>query len=878
MNLYGGNLDGAGTLTISATATLNLAPAYVNIAGWTINNAGTTNWTAGDLLTEDTIFNNQAVFNAEEWAGDWTATGGSFENQGTFNSSGGHTLAIEFASSMAVNVLSGTLVLAQGGELSNAVEIAQDAALSLTGGTFVFPSLTVQGDGLMLQWGAYTVVQGTVNAQNYELRTGTLDGPGTLAIAQTFAWTGGTMTGTGTTRVNPGALGEIGGPAAKVLDRRSLEVANNAAVDYIGGTLTMSNTANLANSGTFQILGDLNILDGGGSPAATITNNGTFTKAQTEGGESRIEVTFNNVNGTIRVDAGILRFTYLQSINAAATLIIATNTQCQVGYLNFFDGAVQGAGTLSTLPGATINWFKGSATGTGKISVSGSGSIMHIAGPLALSGFSLDNFSTVSWDAGDITTAVGTIISNQPGATFAALSDNAMTGAGTFNNSGTFSKLLGAVATGQTRIGVAFNNKAAGGSAAEVHAIQGAISFQGAGTHDSLFNAPVGGAIEFLGPNSVQIALEGSRFSGMGGIYLTTFATINVTGNIPSSGRFLFRSRLPAIQEFGGTLTGSGTFVNEMNAQVVWRVGGLASLQEFQNNGAVDFVDGGVKSLSNSHLTNNNTITWVAGAGNIAMSGGAQIHNRNTFDIQSTGTIVNSDGYATVGLLNQGLFRKAAGGLTTVEVLYEQVDGFFQLGGLNVTFTRNFRQTGGVVQMGNLTDGGGTLTVNGKYDLSGQFTWLSIDEGTLTVGDGLLVADATVSNASGTINGDVANAGRFIIGKGSRISSLYVYGDFTQLPGGILDFEISTAGGAPTYDYLFVNAIFTAGGTLTVSSMAPFNPAIGQQFILIAFWERGEDPEGQPSNFATMTLPTLPAPRQWKQQKWFDNDFTLEVE
>jgi hypothetical protein len=528
MNIEGSlGIEGSGKLVIQGELNL-LGGGEHSISGWDVENKGTTNWTGTNIVTEDVTFTNKAgaIFNAEEWAGDWNAVGGAFVNQGTFNSSGWHTLAIEFASSMAVNVVSGALTLMEGGGVSNAAEIAQGGTLSFMGGTFVFPSLTVQGNGLMLQWGAYTVVQGTVNAQNYELRTGTLDGPGTLAIAQTFAWTGGTMTGTGTTSLLAGALGEIAGPTGKVLDRRSFTVANNATVDYIGGTLTMANTANLANSGTFQILGDLNILDGGGSPAATITNNGTFRKAQSEGGASSIEVTFNNVSGTISVDAGVLQFTYLQSINAAATLIIATNTQCQVAYLNFFDGAVQGAGTLSTLSGGTINWFKGSATGTGKISITGSGSIMHIAGPLALNGFSLENFGTVSWDAGDITTAAGTIISNQPGATFAALSDNALTGTGTFNNSGTFSKLLGAVATGQTRIAVPFNNKAAGGSAAEVHAIQGAISFQGAGTHDSLFNAPVGGAIEFLGPNSVQIALQGTRFTGMGGIYLTTFATI----------------------------------------------------------------------------------------------------------------------------------------------------------------------------------------------------------------------------------------------------------------------------------------------------------------------------------------------------------------
>lgn len=31
-------------------------------------------------------------------------------------------------------------------------------------------------------------------------------------------------------------------------------------------------------------------------------------------------------------------------------------------------------------------------------------------------------------------------------------------------------------------------------------------------------------------------------------------------------------------------------------------------------------------------------------------------------------------------------------------------------------------------------------------------------------------------------------------------------------------------------------------------------------------------------DFDTMTLPNLPVPKRWKEQKWFDTDFTLEVE
>jgi hypothetical protein len=200
------------------------------------------------------------------------------------------------------------------------------------------------------------------------------------------------------------------------------------------------------------------------------------------------------------------------------------------------------------------------------------------------------------------------------------------------------------------------------------------------------------------------------------------------------------------------------------------------------------------------------------------------------------------------------------------------------MNGMNITLGADFQQTGGETKLNNGTNGGGTLTVTGKYQLSAQTTatgTLSMDEGTLAVGAGLFVfPGGDVTNASGTINGNVNNAGTFRIGGINRISSLYVNGDFTQQAGGDVRMEISVENGVGC-DYLGVGGTFIAAGSLNVSALTTpptvFNPPVGTQFILIEF-------DAESGNFDVAVFPTLPTGRRWKAQKWFDTAFALEVE
>ncbi len=874
MTMRGGTLDGGGLLKINADAELDFVDqATKNLGAWRIENYGTVNWTSADLYGNGEYFLNEATFYIGMSAGSWSDAMGLFGNNGVVNSDGmagaaSHTLGIFVNSTNLVNVLAGTLSLTKGGELANSVTIAGGSTVSLTGGTFLFPSLTVQGDGFMLQWGASTIVQGTVNADNYELRGGTLEGSGNLLVWRSLVWSGGTMAGNGATTVESVASATISGATNKSLARRTLQ--NETIMAYTAGTLTFSDGATLSNLGIFDLRGDLNISNGGGAQAPSIVNEGELRKSQSGGGQSTVEVYVNDLGGDIRVQAGALIFVDVVDF-FLGTFDISAGAEADVSYFNFNGGNITGAGTLSTLAaGGTINWYDGSATGTGTIQVTGGGSTLRIAGPMTLDGFTMMNEGTVLWQTGDIAASDATI-NNHPGAIFEASSDNQMTGTSVFYNYGTFRKVQGNLAS-MTKIGVNFNNKKLAGQAASiVNAAAGVISFQATGIHNSEFTAAVGGAIEFTGPASVQTAQEDTLFSGAGSIYLSLLATMNVEGgNVTSRGVFIFGQRIVIFPNppVGGTMSGPGLFINV--GTVRFDAGNLLNLSALQNSNVLEFRSAGVKSINNSLVNNTGTITWTAG--NITMSNAATINNFVTFDVQTNATIINSGVGPGQGIVNYGTFKKTAGGETTIQVPYRQElqqqapPPQFLLNGWNMRFTDNFFQNAGTAKMGDGTSGGGNLTIDGKYNLEAAAT-LYIDNGVLTVGDGLIV-NGTVANGIGTINGDVTNAGYLVLGY-LYIGSLVINGNYTQSSSGALEFEIS--GGGVFYDTLVVNGQFGAGGALLVMGWSGFDPPVGAQFELIEFWSRTGD-------FASQQLPTLGGGKTWKQQRWFDSSFTLEVE
>jgi hypothetical protein len=117
----------------------------------------------------------------------------------------------------------------------------------------------------------------------------------------------------------------------------------------------------------------------------------------------------------------------------------------------------------------------------------------------------------------------------------------------------------------------------------------------------------------------------------------------------------------------------------------------------------------------------------------------------------------------------------------------------------------------------------GALTVSGAYTLNGGMT--NIEAGTVTVGDVFDIEGGDVFG-SGTINGDVNNAGLLIVG------ALTIDGNYRQTASGQLSVSLRSAG---DFDQLVVTGNASLDGTLTITLTHGYQPQEGDEFQVVQF-------------------------------------------
>jgi hypothetical protein len=141
----------------------------------------------------------------------------------------------------------------------------------------------------------------TAVVPNLVLSGGTLEGTGTILVADVLSWTGGILQGTGVLRINTQASASIGGTGLE-LNQRVFD--NQGTILVTGEGPTFSNGAVLNNlaTGTIDINGDFSMLGTG-----TINNAGEISKSYTTGSSTRFSPAVNN-NGTIEVQGGTMAF------------------------------------------------------------------------------------------------------------------------------------------------------------------------------------------------------------------------------------------------------------------------------------------------------------------------------------------------------------------------------------------------------------------------------------------------------------------------------------------------------------------------------------------------------------------------------------------
>lgn len=153
-------------------------------------------------------------------------------------------------------------------------------------------------------------------------------------------------------------------------------------------------------------------------------------------------------------------------------------------------------------------------------------------------------------------------------------------------------------------------------------------------------------------------------------------------------------------------------------------------------------------------------------------------------------------------------------------------------------------------------DGPGALVLTGANTYSGPTT---VKAGSLlvkgSVGAGAVqVAAGSTLGGDGTISGALKSSG--IVAPGGGVGKLTVQADYTQEGAGALAIEIAGPVAGSQHDVLAVSGSAVLGGTLSVSLVGGYQPAVGQTF---EFLTAGRI-EG---SFAARNLPPLTAGRAW---------------
>jgi len=748
-------------------------------------------------------------------------------------------------------------------------------------------------DSLDLSWnGTLTVASPLMVANDTTFDNGTLTGNSDLTVDGTLTWSGGAkMTGFGSTTVAAGGVLYIMANGNKTLDTRTLV---NSGTAVYQGTSGISGSGTIINNGSFEDKGDFSL-----SGSLTFNNAGTFTKTSGTGTtQIQNGVAFNNSgtvlinNGTLSLEGGdvssgsftvtalaTLQFsggthflTADSAISGNGTVIFSggvTNIgggyDLQTGLTKFtsafctanFTAPITSLGnTLDMSSGGTANFSGGAPitvnrlflstfatlSGSDDVTVTGqmtwSGGMMSGSGAFTIaSGATLiinngevlqrnfTNAGTMNWTSGNITLNNGGSFTNS--GTLNDMSDHSFSGnGGIFTNSGSYVKSAG---TGETNFSVVFNNS---GSAA---VNRGTLTLNNGGNVDGSF-AVAGSATLNLSSGNFTFS-PSSSVTGSGTVILNaattvagsydlqtgttkipnTFVMVNFTSPVTSVGSTLlidgfvnFSGGMPitvgtlSLTTFG-TLTGSDDVT--VTSSLSWKAGMMSG------SGSTIVAAGGSLMIAGSfssnlvgrNFRNDGTASWV-GSGGITLTDGSVFTNTGTFTDQDNHTLSGNGGTFN----NLGTFIKAVNaGVTTISNnIFFANSGSVQVQDGKLSFAESYIQTDGST----MVSAGATLaSSNGVRILGG------------------------VLSGSGTISGNVTNAGQVNPGGDGFTGVLTINGNYTQTATGALGIVIDGEAPGTGFDQLVITGSATLDGTLSVSLGSDLVPNSGDTFQILMF-------------------------------------------
>ncbi len=771
--------DHGGSLTLRNGRTFRTAGALTNAGalvvelnadlslGGTLTDTGNVSWTGGRVSGTGILDVASGGLLSLDGSADKSLAAGGLMVEGTTTWAG-----------------SGGLWLADGGSITIAAggtfEAQADGTLGLNGsGT---ARLTNQGTFRKSAGTGSTLIGAAISFNNpgtIEVLTGILDleGPFSQFNATTGTLTGGTYTLAGILKF-PGVAIQTNA-AALVLDGAGSGIVNQTGQDALAG---------------------LSLNDHGGS--LTLRNQRTFQTA-----------------GPL-TNAGILVVEWNAGLSLAATL---TNS----GTLSWSSGRLSGPGVLDVAAGGTLT-----LTGADD-KVLDLGAAVQVEGSVTWSG------------GGGLVLGDGSRLTVLASGTFDAQDDGTIRAGGTTAavvNQGTFRKSAG---TGSTLIGagVSFSN------AGTVEVQSGTLDLEGSFTNFDGGTRTLTGGTYFLTSaltfpnarivtNAAAIFLNGPNAAIVdqaGNDALAYLATNTAAGSLSLSGRTL--STLGAVVDAGtmtlaagGTLDLGDTFRitgvffwtgGNVTGSGAMRVDPTGSLEisgvddkGVDNSGGL-FIDGQADWSGMGRM-------WVPKESEITVMAGGVFDSRGEGDI-TTGSAGPMGGF----ILNQGLFRKSAGGVTLIEAgvsfLNEgtvEVDkGTLDLEGTFINFDTASQSLseGTFVLQGVLEFPNAAIVTNAAaIVLDGPNAAITDDAGN----DALVYLSTNAARASLTLqnganvltNGSFANAGTILVGQDS---TFLTGGDYTQDGGSTALANGSLAAGTVAIE----NGVLSGAGTIYADVM-----------------------------------------------------------
>jgi|26BtaG_2_1085354.scaffolds.fasta_scaffold03458_2 hypothetical protein len=339
-------------------------------------------------------------------------------------------------------------------------------------------------------------------------------------------------------------------------------------------------------------------------------------------------------------------------------------------------------------------------------------------------------------------------------------------------------------------------------------------------------------------------------------------------------------------------ITNNSTLTN--SGKIVVFSGGVITLNNSTSSIVNDatglFYNYGTLNISNGKFENNNTAmgatrnggTILVSSGEIINKGGFSNDNngllyiKRFFTNEVTGELSNSGQLSisefSSSLVNAGIFHNNKnidiGDGTSLNMLDESIF-INQAGTVTVAADGKIenRATAFELRNGKMLNNG---TINNETEILIRLYAELENNGTLKNLGAQIVNKGTLSGINLQHGSSFSNDGVLSPGNPSNAIGTYRFDDFinnyTQTATGSLNIELAGTVAGVSHDQVIVTRTATLGGTLNVTLINGFEPAIGDVFTVLY------QGNGIVGSFATVNLPTLSADKEWDAVEYSDTN------